>query len=222
MRFAILAFLLLGGCAMRLQESDRHLLESIKANQDTLLSAIRLGRQVSAARKADPSVATEPVKIDETGSPVIGDSAGGRTLIVFTDFQCPYCTRAASTYLAAGRLKRAGIRAVVKHFPLEEIHPAAKEASLGAIVAQRHGRFSEFFSAMNDRSAAFEPGDVHAILLEILGPGMWADSCRSKAVLDQLRADQSEASRVPVQGTPTYVLDGQKVSAQELVEAMRK
>lgn len=222
MKALALGMLLLGGCAMRLQESDRRLLESIKADQDTIISVIRLGRRAAAAKDAAAPATAEPVKIKETGSPVIGDSVGSRTLVVFTDFQCPYCVRAASTYLAAPRLKRAGIRAVIKHFPLEGMHPAARDAALGAIVAQRHGQFSQFFDSMTVRPTTFEAHDVHEVLRKILGPGNWADSCQTKDVLDQLSADQFDASRIPVKGTPTFLLDGQQITGQALVEAMRK
>ncbi len=208
---------------MRLPPEDRLLLESIKANQDTLIAALRAGRQATALRNQNaPAEVGAVIRVDETGSPIVGDTAGTQKLVVFTDFQCPFCVRASRTVLANARLQRAGIRAVIKHYPLEGMHANARDAALAAIVAHRHGAFPQFLEAMNARGENFQPKDLVDILRGILGPGAWADSCKTNETLRQLDLDKAEAEKAGVQGTPTFLLDGKKVSQQALVEGMRK
>jgi protein-disulfide isomerase len=68
---------------------------------------------------------------------------------MYTDYQCPYCARFERAtlpviereYIDTGR-----VRLVVRHLPLETIHPAAFGSAVAATCATEQGRFWDLHS----------------------------------------------------------------------------
>ncbi len=78
----------------------------------------------------------------KTGAPV--------TIIEFSDFQCPFCSRANPTVKKV--LVEYGDKVVLvyKHFPLISIHPRAQKAAEAAECAKDQGKFWEFHDQLFD------------------------------------------------------------------------
>lgn len=76
----------------------------------------------------------------------LGSGVGSPSLVVFLDYQCPFCRR---TFFAIDTLVRLepDVSIAVHQFPLP-IHPAASGAARAAICAQHQGRFREFSSRL--------------------------------------------------------------------------
>ena len=96
------------------------------------------------ATPSAPSTARAPMKPD-LAAPVDADDhrrgvAGGRQLVVYGDFECPYT---AAAMRDIGRLLEDGaaFEVVFRHFPLREIHPHAQAAAEAAEAAARQDRF---------------------------------------------------------------------------------
>jgi protein-disulfide isomerase len=67
---------------------------------------------------------------------------GGRTLIVYADFECPFCAA------LHGRLLTLEARIVFRHFPVRSSHPRAWPAACAAEAAARQGRFWEMHDSL--------------------------------------------------------------------------
>jgi protein-disulfide isomerase len=67
--------------------------------------------------------------------PSKGASEGGITIVEFSDFQCPYCARAAQTIQDVVDKYAEDVRLVYVQFPLESIHPWARSASIASLCA---------------------------------------------------------------------------------------
>src|SRR5215468_227845 len=65
-------------------------------------------------------------------------------VVLFTDFQCPYCAELAPAFRALEARGVEGVETTIelKHFPLN-IHPAARLAHQAALAAARQGKFWE-------------------------------------------------------------------------------
>jgi protein-disulfide isomerase len=82
--------------------------------------------------------------ITSAGAPELGDRGAPAVVIIFSDFQCPYCGEFARTefhdvvdeYVRDGRL-----RVVFEYFPLTTIHPQALQAAHAAECADEQGQF---------------------------------------------------------------------------------
>ncbi len=79
----------------------------------------------------------------------VGDeqaAAGAPIVVEFLDYQCPACKAVAPAVAEAWKKGTATI--VIRHLPLEEIHPLAREAALAVVCAERQGRLRAAHEAM--------------------------------------------------------------------------
>jgi protein-disulfide isomerase len=119
--------------------------------------------------------------------PPVGDDDrvrghGGPLLIVYTDFECPYCAALEA------RLRGARVRTAVRHFPVRSAHPRAWPAACAAEAAALQGRFWEMHDALFDDQAHLED------------PHLWARAQRLGLELERFESDRrSEAVRARIQ-----------------------
>lgn len=74
----------------------------------------------------------------------VGSPSAAAILVVFSDYQCPYC-RVMEERIAAALASHAGSFAVVyRHWPLDRLHPHAMRAAIASECAAAQGRFEEF------------------------------------------------------------------------------
>ena len=91
----------------------------------------------------------EPILL--TDVPTKGSTSASAVLVIYSDFQCPYCGRFGrevlphleKTYVETGRLQIA-----FKHFPLKRIHPIAPAAAELSQCAANSKRFWEVHDAL--------------------------------------------------------------------------
>ena len=80
------------------------------------------------------------------------------TIVEYSDFQCPYCSRAFPTVEQVMKDYNGKVRLVYKHFPLISIHPHAQKAAEAAECAKAQGKFWEFhdklFTTQTDWSSS--------------------------------------------------------------------
>jgi protein-disulfide isomerase len=140
--------------------------------------------------------------------PSFGPADARVTLILFSDFQCPYCKSAAAV---VDQLRRRyadrSVRFVFRHYPLE-FHEYAHLAAEASLEAQAQGKFWEFHDLVFANQEALDP-----ILLEQLAgqAGLNLDAYRA-ALRDgthvaAVDADMALGNANCVQGTPTLFLD---------------
>ena len=81
----------------------------------------------------DPSV--ERYKVTVGKAPVTGSSSAKVTIIEFSDYQCPYCSRVEPTIEKVKHTYGKDVRVAFKHSPLP-FHPNAAPAARAAMAAQ--------------------------------------------------------------------------------------
>ena len=86
-------------------------------------------------------------KLDLTGAPVRGKADAPVTLVVFSDFECPWCSKLEPILAELLSQNQDKLRIVFKHLPLP-MHPQAEPAALAAIAAQKQGKFWEMHDAL--------------------------------------------------------------------------
>jgi protein-disulfide isomerase len=128
----------------------------------------------------------------------IRGASGGRTLIVYADFECPFCA-ALEVQLQALRADRV----VFRHFPVRSSHPRAWPAACAAEAAGLQGRFWEMHDALFADPARLD--DPHlwerARRLE-LDLDRFDHDRRSDAVRDRVKRDFRSGVRGGVVTTP--------------------
>jgi protein-disulfide isomerase len=84
------------------------------------------------------------------GGATKGNKDAKVTLVEFTDYQCPFCSRHfrdAMPQIDNDYVKTANIRYVLREFPLASIHPLAFKAAEAANCSGEQGKYWE----MHDR-----------------------------------------------------------------------
>lgn len=203
-------------------------LAEINAKQDEILqrlTAIEEGQKKQATAPARPARAEEDFDkaytIAVNGSPVRGKPEAPVTIVEFSDFQCPFCSR--SKPIVEGVLAKYpdNVNYVYKHFPLT-FHAAARPAALASIAAQEQGKFWEMHEVLFANQATLD-----ASKLEEYAKQAGLDVARFKKDLETKKAEYEKridaemalGQSVDVRGTPTLYIGGKKVRVRT-VEGM--
>lgn len=133
-------------------------------------------------------------------------------LIVYADYECPYCARLQAR-LAAGALAW-----TFRHFPVRSKHPRAWAAACAAEAAALQGRFDAMHASLYADQGRLE--DPHlwerARALGLDVERFDADR-RSEAVAARVRRDFESGVRAGVVTTPSVFRDGELLAdAREL------
>lgn len=86
-------------------------------------------------------------RIDISGAPILGKEDAPVTLIVFSDFECPHCSKVKPLLDQLLTNNKETLRIAFKHLPLR-MHTYAESAALAAIAAQNQGKFWEMHDAL--------------------------------------------------------------------------
>lgn len=159
----------------------------------------------SQAAKQTAPVPTEPISI--AGSPSLGDVHAKVVLVMFSDFECPFCSKFAQgtlPSLIAKEVKEGAVRLVFKFMPLEQIHPHARQAALSAACSGQQGKFWEAHDLLF--AGAKDLGGVSTALPRRLNLNQQEFSSCLKTIGSQIDADSALASALAVRGTPTLML----------------
>ena len=143
------------------------------------------------------------------GAAMFGRANAERTILVFTDFECPYCKRLDTQLRDLANDK--DVRVVLRNRPLP-MHSHARLAAKAAIAADKQGKLAE----MSKELFAHQDALDRASLL-IYAERLALDNDRFRIDLDSLETearlaeDEALATKLNVRGTPTSFVDGRRV-----------
>jgi protein-disulfide isomerase len=156
---------------------------------------------------------------------VRGERGAPLELVMFGDFQCPYCLGAQSILRRVR--ERLGERLVFgfRHLPIPERHPLAPLAAEASEAAAAQGRFWEYHDALYANQPRLSRETILALASE---HGL--DAARMEAEIDagahrdRIARDIASAEESGATGTPTFFVNGKRFfgayDAGSLVEAL--
>ncbi len=161
-------------------------------------------------------------KIKTDKQPAYGAADAPVSLVVFGDFECPYCKEEAGTLRQNIPATFPGkVRVYFLDFPLESIHPWAREAAIAGrcIYRQSEDAFWKYHDWIYEHQTEINPDNYNAKLTE------WAQSAGvdavqlgrcidSKATGDEVNRTEAMGHALGVDGTPTLYLNGRKLMDQ--------
>lgn len=180
--------------------------QELAANFDQVLAELK---QQEAQNQ--PLSAEKQAKIAAPGAPSFGPEDAQVTIVEFSDFQCPFCTRAASVVHQIREKYGDKVRFVFRQYPLP-MHGDAHLAAQAALAAHQQGKFWEFHDLLfaNQRELSRPSLEAYArqanLDLALLGKAL--DDQSLKAAVD---ADVKLGDEVNVSGTPTVFINGKRV-----------
>src|SRR3989338_1815036 len=146
-----------------------------------------------------------------SSSPQIGNPDAPITILAFIDFECPYCQKAYPIFEEILAEYGSAIRVIFKHFPIESIHPHAMDAAIAAACAQDQNAFWEFYRRLFDeKQLAKENLLSYAIDLNLNLP-LFQQCFTARTHESAILKDMADGVHLDVPGTPTYIVNNQKV-----------
>lgn len=161
-------------------------------------------------------------KIKTDKQPGFGAADAPVSLVVFGDFECPYCKEEASILRQNVPATFPGkVRVYFLDFPLESIHPWSRAAAIGGrcVLRQSEDAFWKYHDWIYDHQTEVTPDNYNAKLMEWAG-GAGVDSVQlgrcvdSKATDAEVTRTQTMGRSLGVDGTPTLYLNGRKLMDQ--------
>jgi protein-disulfide isomerase len=155
---------------------------------------------------------------------VKGNPQAAVTLVEYSDFQCPACASFQPVLTEILAAYGDSIRFEYKHFPLVQIHARAEAAARAAESAGQQGKFFEYhdqlFANQSEWVNSANPYSYFTQYAEDLGLDMdqFKRQSRSSLLADKVRAQYNEARELGLTGTPSFYLNGERMSFKTFEE----
>lgn len=149
----------------------------------------------------------------QEGRVIFGPKDAPITIVEYSDFQCPYCSRGYQTVKQVRKEYGDKVRVVFKHLPLD-FHPMAMPAAqyFEAIARQSHEKAEKFHDAMFEHQDQMkDKGEkLFTETAKKLGVDMkkLATDLKDEKIMEKISADMEEARKFNMSGTPGFIING--------------
>jgi protein-disulfide isomerase len=166
---------------------------------------------LSAKYKVERKLEPLRAEVAPTG-PAKGPANAPVTIVEFSDFQCPFCSRIVPTLEQVKAKYGDKVRIVFRQFPLG-MHPQAQKAAEASLCANEQGKFWEFHDFMFQNQQQLAVESLKAKAKEL---GLNADSFNScldsGKFASKITEDQEAGSAAGVSGTPALFINGRFIN----------
>jgi protein-disulfide isomerase len=176
----------------------------------------------SAPAAAGEPPAGPPKKVDIGNAPTRGPKNAPINVVLFSDFQCPFCGRVEPSITELEKAYPGKVRVAWKNFPLS-FHNNAKPAAEAALAANEQGKFWEMHDILFKNQQALTAADLEKYAKEIgLNMDKYKAAVESHKFAAQVENEMKQGSELGVSGTPAAFVNGQLVSGAQPVDAFKK
>jgi len=202
-----------------LEKAKAKLASGVKA--DKLYTVLSKENKASAPSKPEQKEEKEDKEDTKTvwkvpvgSSPILGNEKAPVTIMVFSDYQCPFCKKGEDAVKKATETYGDKVRVVWKDEPLP-FHPRAKPAAIVAHEARAQKGTKGFWDAHDKLFASapkLEDADLEAVVKDL---GLNVDKYKEAVAKDKYKAaidaDQALAEDVNASGTPHFFINGRRL-----------
>ena len=161
----------------------------------------------SAPTPGKPEAPKAPVKITIGDAPSKGPANAKVTIVTYTDFECPFCSRFA-TNLDEAIKGNPDVRIVLKQFPLP-FHKNADLAAQASLAAHAQGKFWEMHDKIFANAKALTRADLEGYATETgLNMAKFKEALDKGTYAQQVKDETAEGQKIGVQGTPSWFVNG--------------
>jgi protein-disulfide isomerase len=196
-------------------------IKELKANQEKILAKLeeieKKAGQGMPQRPPMPAM-PDPSKVyafDVGKSAAKGPADAWVTIVVVSDFQCPFCGRVVPTLKNLEQKYGSDLRVVFKHNPLS-FHPRAMPAAMAAECAKEQGKFWEVHDKMFANQQALEDANLEAYAKESgVDLAKWKNCMKDGTHRNEIAADLQTATTLGARGTPAFFINGRFLSGAQ-------
>lgn len=200
-----------------IRKNPQAIIESVQAYQEQQQENLKAEREkFITTMKTDPSKSIGD-------SPWMGSPDKKIVLLEFSDFQCPFCSRAHKTTKEFMAKYKDKVTLAYKHLPLTEIHTEALPAARASWAAHQQGKFWEYHDALFEQQDKLGE-DLYISIAKKLGLDLdkFNKDRASDAALKAIEKDTEIASNLGITGTPFFLMNGESFSGAVDITEMEK
>lgn len=223
-----IAAVALSACTTSKQVSDileKHpevLANAIEKNPDVFMAAVQKAAQAAQGRAQEQEALNEKKRIeDEMKNPLkpdiptdrgfMGEASAKITIVEYTDFQCPFCSRGYSTLEQVRKHYGKDVRVLVKNLPLP-MHPMAMPAAkvFEALRVGSPEKAAKFYhEVFQNQNKLTSEKYLYDVVKKVGGDvDKVKGIAEGKVVAERIAADMAEAEKFGMSGTPGFVING--------------
>ncbi len=191
------------------------------AAKDAVYRVVTAANFKASVDDDQPAPDTAVWKVPVGNSPAQGPATALVTMVVFSDFQCPFCSKVEPTLAQLRGQYKDKLRIVWKNEPLP-FHDRAVPAAMFALEARAEKGDVGFWSA-HDKLFAQQDRLADTDLFA-LGASMGLDAAKVRAAMSQkkyqsvLDADGDLGDDVNANGTPHFFINGRRLAGAQPLE----
>lgn len=183
------------------------------------------GNAAAAPTAAAPTAAAPTVPAGTVPEVTAADHVSGSadapvTMVVYSDFECPYCSRFHPTMQQVISDYAGKVKVVFRNFPLS-FHAEAKPAAEAAECAGQQGKFFEYATKLFENQS-----DLGTELYTKLAQDLGIDTTKFQSCLDsdvmlaKITSDSSGGAAAGISGTPGSFIIGKDGTTQQIKGAL--
>lgn len=159
-------------------------------------------------------------EVDIGSAPFTGASDAKVTIVEFSDFQCPFCSKGADIMNEIKKKYGKKVKIAFKNYPLP-FHTHAKDAAHAGLCVneQKPELFWKLHDLMFADQTKLAREDLKASVKKIGGNSEEFDQCMSSnKFMAAIEADIEQGKDLGVQSTPTFFVNGQLINGAHPLE----
>ncbi len=166
----------------------------------------------------------DPLRVQVAAAgPAKGPADAPVTIVEFSDFECPFCSRVVPTLDKVSASYGDKVRIVFRQFPLSSIHPNAQKAAEASLCANEQDKFwamhDSMFAAQKELSVDALKKKAGEIELDT---DRFAECLDSSRYAQQVAQDLAAGQAAGVSGTPALFINGRFLNGAQPYEAVAK
>lgn len=175
-----------------------------RKERETVRKMIRHAGPKVYLNAPDPPIYT----IQEDGSPALGPNTAPVTIVVFSDFQCPYSARAQPDLNRLVAKFSDQVRLVFRHYPLPG-HRNAQQAAEAASLAHDQGKFWQYHDLLFANQDKLKTRDLYEYARQLdLDIDLFHQGMANRKHEARVNAEQKAGEKYGVRGTPAIYING--------------
>jgi protein-disulfide isomerase len=177
--------------------------------------------------KYKPDFMMEPVRVPVDAAtytaPVQGPTSAPITIVEFSDFQCPFCSRLLPTLDQVKKKYGDKVKIVFRQYPLP-MHQNAPKAAEASLCANDQGKFWEMHDAMfaDQQGLAVDGLKAKATKIAGLKADQFNSCLDSGKHAEEVKKDMAAGSAAGVNGTPAMFVNGRFINGAVPFEDVSK
>jgi protein-disulfide isomerase len=176
-----------------------------------------VGIYIATSKKDSGSTDSTGSKSGSLSNNVLGSNNKGVVLVEYGDFQCPACAGYHPIIKEVVEKYNDDIKFQFRNFPLQQIHQNARAAARTAEAAGLQGKYWEMHDLLYEQQQSWEQSTAVNTIFEGYASQLGLDLAKfktdfsSSAVNETINADFAEGTKLGVDSTPTFFLQGKKI-----------